>query len=172
MSSESLVVRRTTEADWPEVRALRLEMLLDTPEAFGETHATAVTHGEDEWRMRAARGSSEANINLAAIDAGRWVGTMGAYVPDVATGAMLVGVYVSPGSRGHRSGVADALLAGIEEWAVGRGSTLTLHVHERNVRAIAFYRARGFTPTGRQFAYVLADGEFEVEMRKSLRPAP
>jgi GNAT superfamily N-acetyltransferase len=172
MPTDSLVVRRTVEGDWAEVRALRLEMLLDTPEAFAETHAAALTRPEAEWRMRAARGSSEGSVNLAAIAEGRWVGTMGAYLPDAVTGPMLVGVYVTPSFRGRDAGVADALLAGVERWAAERGSTLTLHVHERNERAIAFYLARGFAATGRQFAYVLDEAELEFEMRKAVRQAP
>jgi GNAT superfamily N-acetyltransferase len=172
MPTQTLVVRRTTEEDWERVRELRLEMLLDTPEAFGETHATALEHDETEWRMRAARGSSSGSISLAAIDDGRWVGMMGAHVPGAEAGAMLVGVFVTPTARGRASGVAGALLDGIELWAAEHGSTLTLHVHERNGRAQAFYVARGFAPTGRRFPYALNPAEREIEMRKGLRAAP
>jgi GNAT superfamily N-acetyltransferase len=168
MQHSELVVRRTTEADWAEVRDLRLEMVRDTPIAFGETIETALAVPEAEWRMRAARGSAPSSLGLAAIVNGRWVGTMGAYVPARDSGALLVGVYVSPGFRGTDAGVADALLTRIEEWAGERGRTLTLHVHAENTRARAFYARRGFVDTGVTLPYVLDPTEFEYEMVKSL----
>jgi GNAT superfamily N-acetyltransferase len=194
MQQSELVIRRTTEADWAEARDLRLEMVQDTPMAFGETIETALAVPESDWRMRAARGSAASSLGLAAIVDGRWVGTMGAYIPKPDGGALLVGVYVSPDFRGSaygRSGdggsdhgapdidgettvvapgpgVADALLSGIEEWARERGDTLTLHVHADNTRARAFYARRGFVETGVTFPYVLAPEEVELEMTKQL----
>ena len=166
MQASAVTIRRTTESDWEALRGLRLEMLRDTPIAFGETLETALAHGEAEWRMRAARGDSAENINLAAIVGDRWVGTMAAFVPDSDTGALLVGVYVSPDFRG--GGVTDALLAEIEAWAAQRGPTLSLHVHEKNARARAYYAKRGFAKTGAVYRYVLNAQEREIEMRKTL----
>lgn len=169
MVTEGYRIRRTDESDWREVRTLRLEMLEDTPIAFGETLQDAHGHAESEWRMRGARGSAEHGITLAAIDpAGRWVGTMAGYVPDPATGPLLVGVYVSPGHRGRDAGVFDTLLGAIEEWARGEGEALTLHVHEDNARARAAYLRRGFIETGRRMPYVLDAGAQEIEMVKRL----
>jgi GNAT superfamily N-acetyltransferase len=167
MQQSELTVRRTTEADWPAVRDLRLEMVQDTPIAFGETYETALAVPESEWRMRAARGSSPNSLGLAAIVDERWVGTMGAYVP-AGSGALLVGVYVTPDFRGSSAGVADALLGRVEEWARERGTTLTLHVHSQNTRARTFYARRGFVDTGQTFPYVLAPTDFEHEMIKQL----
>jgi GNAT superfamily N-acetyltransferase len=166
MQAPAVTVRRTTGSDWEALRGLRLEMLRDTPIAFGETLEAALAHGEPEWRMRAARGDSAGTVNLAAIADGRWVGTMGAYVPNSSTGAMLVGVYVSPEFRG--AGVADALLAEVEAWAAQRGPALTLHVHETNLRARAYYARRGFAKTGAVHRYVLDPTAREIEMRKTL----
>ena len=39
MSASPVVVRRTTAAEWGDLRAVRLAMLLDTPRAFGSTPA-------------------------------------------------------------------------------------------------------------------------------------
>ncbi|MET1043614.1 MAG: GNAT family N-acetyltransferase [Microbacteriaceae bacterium] len=167
MSEHALIIRPTTDADWREVRALRLEMLQDTPEAFAETFAAASGHQESEWRMRAARGMSATGTSLVAIYRGEWAGTMGVFLPEDEE-PMLVGVYVTPRFRGPEFGVADALLTGIEEWASGRGSILTLHVHEENARAQAYYRKRGFRVTGRTFPYVLDARERELEMQKPL----
>ena len=169
MVTEGYRIRRTEADDWREVRDLRLEMLQDTPIAFAEFHHDALTHSESEWRMRAARGTAEHGIALAAIDpAGRWVGTMGGYVPDPATGPLLVGVYVAPDHRGRDAGVFDTLLAAIEDWAHGEGEVLTLHVHEDNARARAAYLRRGFTETGHRVRYVLDAASEEIEMVKRL----
>lgn len=169
MVTEGFRIRATLVDDWREVRELRLEMLRDTPIAFGETEQDALGHSDSEWRMRAARGTAEHGIALAAIDAaGRWVGTMGGYVPDAATGPLLVGVYVTPDYRGRDAGVFDALLVAIQEWARGEGDRLTLRVHEDNSRARAAYLRRGFTETGHRVQYVLDAGALEIEMVKPL----
>ncbi len=171
-SDSAIIVRRTCEEDWREYRALRLEMLADTPLAFGETLATAQRRTDVEWRMRAARGEAREQTLMVAIDraTGAWVGTMGALIafgPDVA-GPLLVGVYVSPTHRGRTRGVADALLSAIEAWAAEHGSHLLLNVHEHNPRAIAFYERHGYAHTGRQQPYILDAAQQELEMVKAL----
>ena len=168
-AARSLTIRRTTDDDWRELRDLRLEALADTPHAFGETLAVARTHAEAEWRARGARGHNPHSILLAAIDdeTGDWVGTMGGYL-DTPTTPMLVGVYVTPTHRGSMAGVTDALLDTVEEWARTEGDSLTLHVHEANPRAIAFYTRRGYESTGRVIPYPLDPSANEFELRKSL----
>ncbi|MEZ0163360.1 GNAT family N-acetyltransferase [Kineococcus sp. LSe6-4] len=162
-----VLIRSTTEDDWREVRALRLEMLADTPHAYVETLQTALGHDEAEWRVRGRRGQAGTSTAQVAINGdGRWVGTMGGYDPG--TGPVLVGVYVTPTLRGRRAGVADALLDAVETWAAGRGPTLRLLVHEDNTRAQAFYRRRGYALTGRSEPYVLDAGQRELEMARSL----
>ncbi|RFA23688.1 hypothetical protein B7R25_00335 [Subtercola boreus] len=144
-------------------------MLADTPIAFGETLATAESLGESTWRERARRGENTRGTALVAIDeaaGGRWVGTMGGYLDPA--GPMLVGVFVSPAWRGATSGVTDALLQRVEEWARTESDALLLHVHSENSRAIAAYRRRGYVETGRLFPYILNPHQRELEMRKPL----
>ncbi|WP_245534566.1 GNAT family N-acetyltransferase [Sanguibacter keddieii] len=180
MSAHRFLIRRTTADDWREVRDLRLEMIRDTPQAYVESLEQAETVSEAEWRARGARGTAEHGISLAGIDAsGRWVATMGGFVPDaqqaasldVGPGPLLVGVYVAPDVRGREVGLADAMLTAVEDWARHEGDQFTLHVHEDNPRAQAFYARRGFVATGRTVPYPLVPEEREVEMVKDLRPA-
>lgn len=165
-----VTIRPTTENDWQRVRDLRLEMLADTPKAYIETLETALSHDESEWRTRGERGESATGTSLVAETAdGRWVGVMAGYLPDDVVGPLLVGVYVAPGARGRAAGVADRLLARVQKWARKHGDALTLHVHEDNPRAIAFYTARGFVADGVRIPYPLAEGEWELQMVKRLR---
>ncbi len=168
--SSAFTVRRTVESDWPEVRALRLEMLADTPLAYLETLDHAERRSEAEWRAWARDGSSAGSITLVAIgDDGRWLATMMSKVPFGASGAFLYGVYVTPSHRGGSAGVTDALLERIEAWAGERGHTLTLEVNEQNPRARAAYAKRGFVETGVTRPYPLDPTLRELEMRKRLR---
>src|SRR5690554_1481063 len=173
MTSAGIIVRRTTESDWEAYRELRLEMLADSPLAYGETLSNAQGWGEDEWRMRSARGEASDQILVAAIEAvtGRWVGSMGCFIasgPDVA-GPLLVGVYVSPDFRGRSLGVASAMLREAEAWAAGVDRLLYLHVHEDNPRALAFYERSGYRLTGKVEQYALNPLQRELEMVKELR---
>ncbi|MGD8195483.1 GNAT family N-acetyltransferase [Herbiconiux sp. P18] len=164
-----VTVRRTVEADWPEVRRLRLEMLRDTPLAYLETLEQALRRSEGEWRAKAREGSSGHAITVVAeVPDGRFVATMLSSVPRGASGAYLFGVYVAPSHRGP-AGVTDALLDRIEAWAAGRGDSLTLEVHEENLRARAAYAKRGFIETGATRPYPLDPRSRELEMRKALR---
>ena len=167
MTTEDFSIRSTTAADWREIRELRLEMLRDTPLGFGETFDAALAHDEAEWTMRGRRGTAAHSIVVVAIAAsGRWIGTMGGYIPDAASGPVLVGVYVAPDHRGGSAGVTDALLSRIEDWARNEADRLTLHVHEHNDRARAAYKHRGFTETGVSAPYGLDPTTRELEMVK------
>ncbi|WP_221584313.1 GNAT family N-acetyltransferase [Microbacterium sp. G2-8] len=168
----SISIRRITADDWREFRAIRLRMLEDTPIAYGETLADARIRTDDEWRERAARAGDGYSVALAAVDeAGRWLGVMSGVVGEV-RGAILVGVFVAPEARGQGSGIADALLSGIIDWARDHGDSLMLDVHAHNPRAIAFYRRRGFVETGATHPYELPPYGKEIEMRLDVTQAP
>ena len=172
----SFILQAITEADWAESRALRLEMIADTPHAYLETLADAEARTDDEWRARAARNTLPGSTGLAAVAtegerAGHWIGTMSAYLPEGGEGALLVGVYVTPSWRGVAAGVSDALLTGIEEWAAQHGDVLTLEVHQDSIAARRFYKRRGFEETGRVLPYPLNPKQLEFEMAKPLRAA-
>lgn len=143
-------------------------MLLDTPDAYTETHKQALLHSDSEWRSRAMRGTAPNGISLVAFDAetSRWLGTMGAFVPGEGDLPMLAGVYVASDSRGASAGVSDALLSEVESWARRRANGLTLLVHQNNARAGRFYSRRGFVATGQMTPYILNPDEIELEMAK------
>jgi GNAT superfamily N-acetyltransferase len=160
------VVREIEERDWVRLRALRLEMLADTPIAYLETLTTAERHPVSHWQ-RLARGRPGGVKLVAEQDDGRWVGTMGGILAQGTP--TLVAVYVAPEVRGARSGVTDALLTGVERWAAQHGDELRLEVNELNGRAIEAYRRRGFVMTGRTTPYPLDPPSLELEMVKAIR---
>jgi ribosomal protein S18 acetylase RimI-like enzyme len=169
MGSLPVTIRPLVEDDWRQAKALRLEMLADTPLAYLETLEQAESHPDEFWRNRARRGLSDRSITVVAITRdGRWVGSMTALVDQDGGDPWLVAVYVAAEVRGGEAGVTDALLARIEEWARERGSGLRLEVNEENPRAIAAYRKRGFAETGRSRPYPLDPRLRELEMRKPL----
>ncbi len=163
----AVVVRRLVEDDWAMLRAVRLEMLADTPLAYLETVADAEQRSEGEWRRRAGRGSAgPTDLGLAAEPVGtpgRWVGYLATFVDSPRQGHV-VSVYVAPEHRG--TGVAAELLDGVRRWATEEAGLDRLHlfVHEHNARARAFYRRYGFSETGATLPYDLDPTAVEVEM--------
>ena len=175
-------IDRVQPGDGARCRAIRLEMLQDTPLAYLETYQHALARPAEEWDFRAARNTQPGNTGYAAVDeaTGGWIGVMHAYVPadaaDVADTAgagdraWLVGVWVHPDHRGAAAGVTDALLDAVTAWAgdVAEVPRLMLEVHEANARAIAYYRRRGFTETGDAVPYPLDPTANELEMELAL----
>ena len=169
MTTAQFTIRATTPDDWRRVRAIRLEMLKDTPLAYTETLQEAFGHSEAEWRRRGARGDAADGISLVAeLGEGSWVGTMGCVSFRDEPWPMLVSVYVAGDYRGKSAGVTDALLAEVEAWAGSRASGLLLHVHEDNARARSAYERRGFVATGATIPYPLNRRQREIEMVKRL----
>ena len=160
------LIQPVTEVDWPNAKAIRLELLADTPLAYLETLASAQARTDDEWRARARRNQLPGNAAFAAVDpsSGRWVGIMNSFRRDHL--AHLVSVYVAPDRRGREHGTTDALLDRIIEWAREQEGVreLRLEVHEHNGRATAYYRRRGFRMTGDSTPYTLDRSQLDLEM--------
>ncbi len=136
-------VRPCGVADATTLRAIRLEALRDTPDAYGSTFADLSRWSPHRWR-EAAR---DWNFYFGLLD-GEEVGLASGGWNDEAPGThWLYAMYVAPRARG--TGVADALVEEVARWAraVG-GRHLYLHVTETVTRARTFYGRLGFVPTG------------------------
>ncbi len=170
MSSPSvpaeIEVRRVAPADWPALKALRLEALADTPIAYCERLADAVVAPDVLWQQRATRGAEGGDCFqvIGWVDA-RPVGTAVGFGKD--TDAVLAAVYVAPDCRGQ--GLLDRMVEQVAAWAAGQGAgLLRLLVHESNDRAGAAYSRLGFRPTGHREPYPLDLATEEVELVRLL----
>ncbi|REF37074.1 GNAT family N-acetyltransferase [Thermasporomyces composti] len=132
--------------DWRELRAVRLEALRESPWAFGSTYARESAFTEADWRRRLSAGGATF-LAYRDDDPATAVGISGGFfeesTPDTAE---LVSMWVRPEARG--SGVADALVRAVLDWAVARGAArVHLWVTATNERARRFYERLGFVPT-------------------------
>ncbi len=92
------------------VRDLRLRNAAENPIAYGATFETTLGMTEDDWRLRARRGTAADSTSVVAVaEDGRWLGMM-ACQSAVEGDVLLTGVYVEPDARGPVLGVADELL--------------------------------------------------------------
>lgn len=142
MDSETtnITIRRTEEADWLELKAIRLAALSDAPLAFGVSHATALTYTDQQWRERAS-GRGPATY-LLAYASGQAVG-MAAGVLDSAAQFNLIAMWVAPPFRG--TAAAARLVGAVKAHAAAQGhARIVLGVAPDNARAVSLYQKAGF----------------------------
>jgi GNAT superfamily N-acetyltransferase len=147
MTSEStLSITQCGVNDWEDLRAIRLEALSDTPEAYGSTYEESVRQSDALWKNAAST-----RLYYLAHRDGRVVGMVSGGFNDAYPGTRwLYGMYVTPSERG--TGTAALLVRSIDDWAKRHGvSEVYLHVGSSVPRARAFYEKMGFRPTGESF---------------------
>ncbi|BCB85540.1 GNAT family N-acetyltransferase [Phytohabitans suffuscus] len=160
-------VRRVRLQDAARMRALRLEMLADTPLAFLETLAEAAALPHDEFADRIARSSIGhfCAQYIAEVD-GRFVGHAGGIMsPDDPKLTIVFAVYITPAHRG--TGMLARLVDGVAAWSrsVGRPD-LMLEVVVGNDRALKAYERLGFVDTGVRVPHPVIPVLTELQMRR------
>jgi GNAT superfamily N-acetyltransferase len=125
------------------LKAIRLEALRDTPDAYGSSLDAALTFSEDRWRAMTA----QQGYFLVERD-GEVVGMAAGGFNDHRPGEhWLYAMYVTPSARGGV--VATRLVDAVVAWARSEGaSALYLDVTTSLARARAFYQKTGFQLTG------------------------
>jgi GNAT superfamily N-acetyltransferase len=160
-------VHRVTPADAARMRALRLEMLADSPLAFLETLAQAAARPHEDYRRRIIQAATGRELaQFVADPGGRLVGHAGGTVLPEEPGVTVVfAVYITPARRG--SGVLDDLVEAVAEWsrAVGRPE-LMLEVVVGNDRAVRAYQRLGFVDTGLRVPHPVIPALTELQMRR------
>lgn len=159
-----LTVRALTEDDWEAYRAVRLEALRESPEAFVANVDEESQYDEDVWRDRMKR-----STRLIAEQDGRAVGVVSvgrAETEGEASAGEIFGLWVSPDLRG--TGVATKLVRRGADQALEEGHRHVVYwVGTENGRAVAFASGMGFRPTDyRRPMGVVSDddGEWEAAM--------
>lgn len=125
------------------LRAIRLEALRDTPEAYGSTYEDSLKWSVRRWRKVAK------TWNYYLGECGGVVKGMvsGGYNEEQPGTCWLYGMYVAPSERG--SGLATQLVDAVATWARADGARqLYLHVNPSVGRARAFYAKVGFVENG------------------------
>src|SRR3954468_15623197 len=122
----TFTVHRVTPADAARMRALRLEMLADSPLAFLETVAQAAARPHEDYRRRIIQASAGRGLaQFVADPGGRLIGHAGGTVLPEEPGVTIVfAVYVTPAHRG--TGVLDELVEAVARWSrsVGRADLM------------------------------------------------
>ena len=163
-----MTVHRVTPGDAARMRALRLEMLADSPLAFLETVAQAAARPHEDYRRRIVQASAgRALAQFVADPGGRLIGHAGGTVMPEEPGVTIVfAVYVTPAHRG--TGVLADLVEAVAAWSreVGRPE-LMLEVVVGNDRAVRAYERLGFTDTGVRVPHPVVPALTELQMRRA-----
>ncbi|GID31567.1 GNAT family N-acetyltransferase [Paractinoplanes brasiliensis] len=164
-------VHRVRPQDAARMRALRLEMLADSPLAFLETLAQAAERSHASYRQRvvqASRGDSLAQFVADPGEGERLIGHAGGTIsPDFPGETVIFAVYVTPAHRGGKV-VAD-LIEAVAAWSTSAGRLKTLlEVVVGNNRALRAYEKLGFTDTGERVPHPVIPALTELRMRRSV----
>ncbi len=148
---------------WPEFRALRLEALRDSPQAFGSSYASDAAYPDEHWMGRLREAAAGRSVALFAEDAGELAGMIGAFFEAGPEVANVIAVYVRPAYRERGVGklLVNAVLDRLRQMP-GTGKA-RLMVNVDQARALALYRRAGFVETGTE-RVLLGDGEFHDEL--------
>ena len=173
----AITVHRVTPPDAARMRALRLEMLADSPLAFLETLAQAAARPHADFRRRVVQASSGGQLAQFVADpagdpaarrgaGGRLIGHAGGTVlPEEPAATVVFAVYITPAHRGR--GVLAALVDAVAEWSLAAGRReLMLEVLVGNAGALRADKRLGFEDTGLRAPRPVVPGLRELQMRR------
>lgn len=138
------VIRRLNPGESALYRALRLEALKESPEAFATTYAAALERNEDSWIQQADGSAQGPDRATFVVIADRPVGLAAIYrdAGDTSAGEMIQ-MWIAPQHRGGP--LASELLEALLDWAARQGlGTVRAEVTPGNQRALRFYQKCGF----------------------------
>ena len=153
-------IRKLTAEDATAYRELRLEALLDSPDAFGATYEDALNRPVEKTAERLA---DEYTPTFGAFEDGALVGNMTLIrnpSKKMNHRGSIVAVYVKASVRGK--GVANFILEALLEYARNWGGLeqVYLMVVSDNEPAIKLYRRFGFEKYGTEYRSMKVDGRY------------
>jgi ribosomal protein S18 acetylase RimI-like enzyme len=161
-------VRRLNAGEASLYRAVRLESLRESPEAFATTYESAVQRDDDSWQAQADASASGSDRATFVVLADRPIG-LGAIYRDLdqPQEGELIQVWVSPESRGGQ--VAADLMNALFQWAASNGfETIRAEVTPNNPRALRFYEKHGFI----KMESLFSSDDSNVLLTREADPAP
>ena len=160
-------IRHSRSDDWEILRAIRLEALRESPDAFCTTYDEAFGYADDVWIERSSADPvTSASVSILAIDAEEPVGMAAGILCDESQLEVL-SLFVTPSHRGM--GIAQDLMNMLESWGRTRGAKrVILDVEAGNGRAGVFYAHIGYRPTGKRETYPGRIWLHRLELEKSL----
>lgn len=171
MNERNIEIRRLSETDVEDYRAIRLAALKFAPEAFGSSYETEIERPLSHFAERL-----QTSIVFAAYRGDEIVGMAGMRQEEGEKrrhNGFLWGVFVA---RDHRRlGVARAMIEAVLNAAQGVVEQVSLVVVKDNLAALALYEALGFMRFGLEPRALKIDGVYydQVLMLKTLSaPAP
>jgi RimJ/RimL family protein N-acetyltransferase len=144
MNAPAITLRRLFPADAALYRDIRLEALLDSPDAFSSTYDGEKERPPDAFAARLA----DSHV-VGAFSGPQLIGIAGFYIqpgPKHAHKGMLWGMYVRPHHRG--TGLGRVLVGTIVEHARRHVEVLQLFVVSDNLPARRLYQSLGFVEYG------------------------
>ncbi|MFI1991457.1 GNAT family N-acetyltransferase [Actinoplanes sp. NPDC020271] len=167
---ESWTVRRITPHDAGRMRALRLEMLADSPLAYLETLAQAAARSHEGYRQRLSMAAEGPELSQFVADPGDGplIGHAGGTViPDEPLVTVVFSVYLTPRFRGGK--VLAALVEAVADWSTAAGRhELMLEVVAGNDRAVRAYEKLGFEDTGVRQPHPTVPVMTQLQMRRRI----
>jgi GNAT superfamily N-acetyltransferase len=148
-ATRMILIRRIRSADFALARAVRLRALSSDPLSFGSSYAAEVTRDETFWRESARRhAESDQCAIFIAFRGDEPVGLVRGGRDESREGMFFIhAMWVAPEVR--RSGVAQKLMATVEQWiAEHGGTTCELMVTDAAPAARRLYEACGYVPDG------------------------
>lgn len=164
---ENWDVRRVTPDDAGRVRALRLEMLADSPLAFLETLAQAAARPHENYRQRIRQSSMGFETAQFIADPGGPLAghAGGTTVPGEPGCTVIFAVYLTPACRGGK--LLAQLVEAVADWSAAAGrDELMLEVVCGNFRAVRAYEKLGFVDTGVRMPHPTVRHLTELQMRR------
>lgn len=160
-------IRHARSDEWELLKAIRLEALRESPDAFCMTYDEAVAYEDEVWiELSSADTSGSASVSILALDAAEPIGMAAGILCDESQLEVLT-LFVRPRFRG--TGIAQNLMNKVEAWARARGAQrVVLDVEAGNDRAGAFYAHIGYRPTGKRETYPGRSWLHRLELAKSL----
>lgn len=132
------MILRLEPKDWQRFRAIRLDALAQSPEAFGSQYDEVAARPQSSWTAQLSAlptwvvPGDTLDLALVRVDP---------KVPE------LLSLWVAPEGRGQ--GLGRQLVERVMRWAREQGAEhLELCVKAENLPAVALYRALGFEDVG------------------------